>query len=273
MPILPLSRKQLDKLGDRLRDAVKPAPGDLALLRSVIGCYKEALEIVDALLRNLGFPRSTRLKATGTIIEKLRRERGSSLKNIHDLAGARVVMDGDLAEQDEAVRTFCGSLGAPPLVIDRRSDPRSGYRAVHVIAKVDGIPVEVQFRTALQDEWAQVFEQVGDAWGRQIRYGGRPDAHPASNEITDGRRRVVAELVSISAQIGTLEALIAADRARFRHRMSPARDGLNGAVPADLREVRSAFREAIEIWRHAVALIRDSLARLLDAVEREKRPQ
>jgi ppGpp synthetase/RelA/SpoT-type nucleotidyltranferase len=35
--------------------------------------------------------------------------------------------------------------------------------------------VEVQIRTRLQDLWAQLVERLGDAWGRQIRYGGEPD--------------------------------------------------------------------------------------------------
>jgi ppGpp synthetase/RelA/SpoT-type nucleotidyltranferase len=47
-------------------------------------------------------------------------------------------------------------------------DPRAGYRAVHVITKTDGIPVEVQFRTDLQNKWAQVFERLADECGRQI---------------------------------------------------------------------------------------------------------
>lgn len=59
-----------------------------------------------------------------------------------------------------------------------------GYRAVHVIAKVDNIPVEVQFRTELQDLWAQVFERLADGWGRQIRYGGEPDPDVRSEDLS-----------------------------------------------------------------------------------------
>ena len=43
--------------------------------------------------------------------------------------------------------------------IDRRKNPTYGYRAVHVIVYWDGIPVEIQIRTELQDTWAQIVER------------------------------------------------------------------------------------------------------------------
>ena len=174
---LPISKTQLDKLGDRLRDTSEPAASDLDLLQSVLNTYGEALQLVDALLREQGFHPTGRLKVTSTIIEKLRRDQRSSLKTIQDLAGARVVLDTDLDGQDRTVHDFCRLLerrGFGSSVIDRRADPRSGYRAVHVVAKVDRVPVEVQFRTELQHLWAQVFERLADLWGRQIRYEGEP---------------------------------------------------------------------------------------------------
>ena len=33
----------------------------------------------------------------------------------------------------------------------------------------------MQIRTAPQDQWAQLFEKLGDLWGRQIRYGDPPN--------------------------------------------------------------------------------------------------
>lgn len=35
----------------------------------------------------------------------------------------------------------------------------------------DGIPVEIQVRTYLQNEWAQFVERLADSWGRGLRYG------------------------------------------------------------------------------------------------------
>lgn len=96
MPALPISKKQLHKLGDRLRDSATPDPTDRELLEQVLSAYREALHIVVDRLRQLGFNPAERLKTTGTIVDKLRRGHGSSLKTIHDLAGARVVLSGDL---------------------------------------------------------------------------------------------------------------------------------------------------------------------------------
>lgn len=56
-------------------------------------------------------------------------------------------------------------------IIDRRSKPSHGYRAVHLVPLVLGLAVEVQVRTRLQDLWAQAFERVADKAGRGIRYG------------------------------------------------------------------------------------------------------
>jgi hypothetical protein len=61
-----------------------------------------------------------------------------------------------------------------PFVIDRREEPSFGYRAVHIIIYEEGLAVEVQVRTVLQDIWAQMSEKLGDMWGRDIRYGGQP---------------------------------------------------------------------------------------------------
>src|SRR3954470_819418 len=109
MPILPISKKQLDKLGDRLRDGAAPEPADLDLLGEVLEVYGEALNIVLDHLRRLGFDPAVRVKTTGTIISKLQRDRVSSLKTIQDLAGARVVILGDLDRQDAVVDRFCAS--------------------------------------------------------------------------------------------------------------------------------------------------------------------
>jgi ppGpp synthetase/RelA/SpoT-type nucleotidyltranferase len=50
-----------------------------------------------------------------------------------------------------------------------------GYRAVHVIVKVSGFPVETQVRTALQNSWAQATESLADSFDPEIKYGRGPD--------------------------------------------------------------------------------------------------
>jgi ppGpp synthetase/RelA/SpoT-type nucleotidyltranferase len=100
------------------------------------------------------------------------------LKGVQDIAGARIVADCTRAEQDAIVARIVAEFAdadRPPKVKDRRVEPSAGYRAVHVVVSVQGLPVEVQVRTWLQDRWAQIVESLGDKWGRGIRYGDLPE--------------------------------------------------------------------------------------------------
>ncbi|MBL7256070.1 RelA/SpoT domain-containing protein [Paractinoplanes lichenicola] len=261
MVALPISKTQMGKLGERLRDAPEPEPPDLELLKAVLAAYREALQIVNALLRELGFHPVSRLKITGTIVGKLRRDRRSSLRTIQDLAGSRVVLDADLIEQDQAVQAFCEALerrGFGQSVIDRRADPRSGYRAVHVVAKIDGVPVEIQFRTELQHLWAQMFERLADLWGRQIRYDGEPDRNDRADGAWDIRGQMVADFLSFSQDIAITEA-------QFVDAKAKVADGA--------RAVGSDYGEAAWDRRRAVEIVRTAFATLADAAEREGRPR
>jgi len=207
---LPISRNQVDRLGERLA-AGTPSEADRGLLLQVLAAYDEGLAAVEARLRSLGFAVTTRLKTTGTLIDKLRREQGMKLKSVQDIAGARIIVRGSRRDQDEAVARVMASVAAaskPPTVRDRRVQPSSGYRAVHVVVFESGLPVEMQVRTQLQDLWAQVFERLGDRWGRAIRYGGLPDEPDAI--ALDGnprmtRRHVVQGMQQFSDEIDRVE--------------------------------------------------------------------
>lgn len=54
--------------------------------------------------------------------------------------------------------------------IDRISDPRSGYRALHLEVRRNGVRAEVQIRSQLQHEWAEAMERFADKGGRDVRY-------------------------------------------------------------------------------------------------------
>ncbi len=209
---LPVSKKELDRLGERLRDAAVPSEEDLRLLEAVRPHYLAALGMVRTVLADdFGLEVAHREKNRDTILEKLRRERDMRLSRVQDVVGARVVKQMTLAEQDGLVERI--ALRFPDhRVTDRRAKPSHGYRAVHVIVKVDGIPVEVQVRTALQHDWAQAMERLGDNWGRLIRYGGEPDLPDTPLDIVPGmgaksRREWVDLLKAMSAAIDTHESL------------------------------------------------------------------
>jgi len=133
--------------------------------------YQAELDSVEERLRDLGFPATTRVKTTGTLIDKLRRT-NLSLSSIQDFAGARIVIDGTRYDQDQAVTRIMDAFQdcpRAPQTIDRRERPSHGYRAVHVIVYAETVPVEIQVRTKLQDSWAQISEKLGDIWGRGPR--------------------------------------------------------------------------------------------------------
>ena len=149
------------------------------MLHDLLAHYDAVLEVaVIAVKDKLGLQATSRVKNTGTILEKLQRHGGSWLKSMQDIAGLRIVGDWTRSEQDarvaEIVQLFSTGSGRPPRVHDRRLSPVNGYRAVHVVTYIDNTPVEVQVRTVWQHEWADLYEKLADILGRGIRYGEDP---------------------------------------------------------------------------------------------------
>lgn len=175
----PISGNQLKKLTRRLRDGVE-TPDDLLLLADLLIYYRQVLERAHLEVARLcaetqhAEPMAPRVKTLKTTMEKLHRQPDlRSLAQIRDLAGLRVVVHGTRAEQDEITKWISVVLpddGRPPKLIDRRADPRSGYRAVHLEVRREGILLEVQVRTSLQHRWAELFERTADRLGRGLRY-------------------------------------------------------------------------------------------------------
>lgn len=122
-----------------------------------------------------------RAKTTLTLTEKLKRMPACSLANVRDVAGVRVVLAGNLTQQAylcaAAVALLHEQGERDPVLIDHRSTPVSGYRALHAEIRIGRMPVEIQVRTEMQESWANLFERVADEWGRGIRYGELPTAN------------------------------------------------------------------------------------------------
>ncbi|MFI1725909.1 hypothetical protein [Streptomyces sp. NPDC020489] len=174
---LPYSKSQIERLGKRLIATGEPSEEDLDALNELLLAYDELLAAAMSEVRTLGYDPTGRVKNTGTILEKLARHGGSWLKSIQDLAGMRIVLDCDRQGQDAAaseIIALFSSCPREPRLVDRRSAPSNGYRAVHVIVFPQGVPIEVQVRTLWQHEWADVFEKLADLVGRGIRYGEPP---------------------------------------------------------------------------------------------------
>jgi hypothetical protein len=248
----PLSTAQLERLGKRLIAESPPAEADLQVLHELLAARSELLDRAIARVKDeLGLDLTSRVKNTGTILEKLRRQGGWTLGSMQDVAGMRIVGDFDRRGQDvvvaDLVRVFSDEE-RPPKVIDRRAEPMHGYRAVHVIAFPGGAPLEIQVRTRWQHEWAEVFEKLADAAGRGIRYGAEPSV-----------------LESIGPEQAAVVAVLAKAVVRTTIELSAILDRIEGELVEDavaqsevdqLEAVMTAHRRLIESFAE---LLRDTL--------------
>src|SRR5260370_30392112 len=164
-----LSQTRIDRLGDKLRIGT-PTEGDLRLL----GAHRESFyrayaQVVETVRSVLGLEVTGRPgKTTGSITAKLRRQT-LRLSQMQDIAGCRIVVE-DLAAQDDALRQLA-EMFQNAQVDDRREKPSFGYRAVHLIVKIEGKPVEIQVRTQLQHLLAEVSEARADRSTTDLKYG------------------------------------------------------------------------------------------------------
>lgn len=252
-----LSRSKVNKLGERLRSVEAPSVDDLEMLERVRRAHEDArLEVVETLRRE-GLKGTDRPKTTSTIIEKLRRESGMNLSRMQDIAGVRLVIEGNRNDQDRAVERILG-LFPDARTSDRREKPSHGYRAVHVIVRIQGWLVEVQVRTHLQDRWAQIMERLADRFGRQIRYG-QPPSEPDA-ELAPGvtRQALVDVLMSFSEEVDGVEKA-AAMLIEVEREVEEA-EQVDPTLPTRLAEVRA---KVVETERE----IRITLERLYAALD------
>jgi putative GTP pyrophosphokinase len=149
------------RLLDEYRRSFTPA------YETVVGAIENTLRIT---------PTGRPAKSTTSIVEKLRRET-VRLSQIQDIAGCRIVfvqsLAGSVGLQDQIVAAARDTF-PDAAIIDRRVAPSHGYRAVHVVPRIDGRPVEIQIRTALQHLWAEVSEKLADVIDPGLKYGTGP---------------------------------------------------------------------------------------------------
>lgn len=282
---LPCSRSALDRLGKRLAVPGAIASDDALLLVDVLLAYSDALAVAEDLIRavldtyeadsSIKLALTTRVKTTSTIRQKLEREVGMGMKGMRDIAGARITGAMNRRQQDELgqllVDAFAGE-GRAPQLIDRRTNPSHGYRALHVVVHVDDLPVEVQLRTAWQNSWAQLVEKLGDVWGRGVRYGSDPEEPEsivfgavtrgtllstlmfASDEI-DRHERDLVEAESEDQELLELEARLAEHESLEEMDITEARDRV--------AELRMRATEQLAGSRAQL----DELRRMLEALE------
>jgi putative GTP pyrophosphokinase len=174
LPII--SKAHIDRLGERL---ALGAASELDLRgldqyrRSFSPGYERLLGIIrDGLhLHPTGRP----AKSTTSIRDKLARS-NTRLSQMQDIAGCRILVT-DVIQQDETVRAVIATAvdALSPIdftIVDRRTRPSFGYRAVHVIVSIHSKPIEIQLRTRSQHLWAELSEKLSDVEDNSVKYGG-----------------------------------------------------------------------------------------------------
>jgi hypothetical protein len=203
-----LTVSAINRLCARIRKSDALSERDLDLLQRLREEHFDLLDAVQADIQSRlpSADQTSRLKTVQTIVDKVRR--GTSLSRMQDIAGVRIVQQMDRTQQDELVSFVADAVGECKIV-DRRTKPQFGYRAVHLLVRRDERWVEIQVRTHMQDQWAQITESLGDAWGRQIRYGEPPvdpDRHVLASDIS--RRDLWAMVQTVADSIDALERSI-----------------------------------------------------------------
>jgi putative GTP pyrophosphokinase len=168
-----LSKSQVDRLGERLRGG-SHTEEDLRLLEVYKQSFGPAYEqVLRKLQRHALAVKGRPEKSTLSIESKLRRDEKMRLSRMQDIAGGRIVVD-NILEQNRVVDLLRQDF-LEGKVMDRREKPSHGYRAVHLIVRVEEKLVEIQIRTALQQLWAEFSEKASDIVGLDIKYGGGPE--------------------------------------------------------------------------------------------------
>jgi Region found in RelA / SpoT proteins len=273
-----LSNSQIKRLGDRIAAEGPLIDQDQELLRKMLSHYQETL--VDAVnmiepivasfnrYRDFNVTVTSRPKTTEAIQEKIRRQ-STNLANMEDVAGLRLVDPDTMMtrnEQDELCRRIKAALGPERFKkeVDRRRKPSHGYRAMHLIAKVNDVPVEIQVRTALQDLWAQAFENFAGRWGRQIRYGeplAEPGA-PISAVDSTSRQEVLDILLVLSDLVNKIEERACElESLEAEHPLLSQDEGFTHDDRLDVDELRTLFADAKEAQSQNERNLHDLLRR------------
>lgn len=114
-----------------------------------------------------------RLKKFPTIVDKLVREPKMKLSRMADIGGVRaLVPNQDAAYQIASrLRRNWTIIRFRDYVVEPKPD---GYRALHLISRYRGRLIEIQLRTPLQDNWANMAEILSRLGAPDLKYGGGP---------------------------------------------------------------------------------------------------
>jgi ppGpp synthetase/RelA/SpoT-type nucleotidyltranferase len=183
-----LSRSQVDRAGEILRAwtleglLAGPAEQDASrIVNAYRSEFKSPLRSVVMGLRSavrtagVEVVVAERLKRQPRLVGKLIRFPNIRLTQMQDVAGCRAILP-NLAAVDEVRRRIERQKSEIVKVNDYNTTPRSsGYRAVHIVVRRDGALVEIQLRTASQQRWAMLVEDLDATYRFQLKDENGPE--------------------------------------------------------------------------------------------------
>lgn len=164
-----------------------------------------------------------RIKRVERIVEKIARH-STALDRLQDIGGCRIVVaDVELQQQMTArllelpfelvdVDDHVAVAGSSPFESDSRGPKGSGYRAIHLVHRVDGCLLETQVRTEVQHRWAVAVERAEQITGFPLKFG---DAPP---ELLD-YFRVASTIHALQERGEDVDADLAIELAELRERI------------------------------------------------------
>jgi putative GTP pyrophosphokinase len=230
-----LSKTKIDQLGERLK-STPITEADLRLLDEYRRQCEPAMTRVMQVLQE-GFrlqPSARPAKSTIAIVEKLRRE-SIRLSQIQDIAGCRLVVR-NIAEQRQLAEVLSVKFTTAQ-VFDRTVQPSFGYRAIHLIVRVDSFRVEIQVRTLLQHLWAQLSEVFADRLGSEIKYGGGDEG---ARQLLSSYSKLISDYEALESEIpaSALLQLVHPSRERF-HQIRQVGVELINSIQEDISELHA----------------------------------
>lgn len=257
-----LSKTQLDRLGERLRDSTE-TEDDLRALDDYRRSFRLAYDTAAAAIREKLSVEATgrEAKTTVAISQKLRRQ-SIRLTQIQDIAGLRVVT-ADFGEQQVLVGLLMDLFGGAS-VDDRRTRPSHGYRAVHVIVQIGDKPVEIQVRTEDQHLWAELSERIADAVDPAVKYGAGPEEiRSLLRNFSEAIAENELQELKISETEGRLYSI--------RQRLKTGASVLDRAISAELQELESEISKSRALVTTVKLRLRTMMRSLLAEVKAEGR--
>lgn len=220
-----LSNSQITKLGDRLRGNTSSSMtnDDLALLDEFRQTFsevdKKAYDIIQETLGNTGGWTVTKRKrkTQQSIVDKLRRQSSLRLSQMQDIAGCRIVLELGTKQSNELNNLLSIAFKQQQWKIYSKERDNDGYRAIHIIAKLDKQFYEIQLRTYAQDIWANLIETMSDE-KNTLKYGGNEQEQMMMNQLKQLSESFV--IIDQSVHNGSIEQYQQQIEEAIRHVLS-----------------------------------------------------